>query len=637
MQRNPCSRPMSRPGRRHRKSPGQLHQKDADLYGVGPQMSALLGVVPGPGLLFGLILLAAIVGGFAARRVHVPRVIGYLLGGIVLRRILDVLFVPVEGGATALEAAARPLEAINDLALGMILFAIGRVFERSRLRAGGGRVLHIGVVEIGLVLVLVFVGTALLAVVTQSEYGAGQNLVLALLLAAAAIATAPAATLFVLREYDAKGPITDTVLGLVGLNNIVCIVLFQAAFLLLAWCGAIDAPPLLSKHLWLGLALTTVGSVLLGVIFGTMISIVHAKLPLAETSLIFFAILIVLGAGEKWLLEQVGLSFNFLLTALTIGAVFYNVAIDSQKLQEALRPVAAPVFAGFFVMAGYHLHLEELIHLGWVGGAYVLCRSLGKFMGGRIGVRRAGQTERLGQGVGTALLCQAAVVIGLAAFVQQNWHSELARQFSTIILGSVVVFELIGPLLVKRCVVQGGEVKVITLLRRAGPATEGASVSRLTLRSLLRLLGLRAERDTTDPKEMQVKHIMRRNVQFLRDSATLDEVLHFIERSTYSHFPVVHEDGQFAGVIHFSDVRDVIYDPALRELVTAVDLADQDSVAVPMDLPLEKLLDEFTRYNVGVLPVAEQLGSKRIVGIVEQRDLLRALHLSLDSASAGPR
>ncbi|MHC4094146.1 MAG: CBS domain-containing protein, partial [Planctomycetota bacterium] len=180
--------------------------------------------------------------------------------------------------------------------------------------------------------------------------------------------------------------------------------------------------------------------------------------------------------------------------------------------------------------------------------------------------------------------------------------SDLGRRFATIVLGSVVVFELVGPLLVKRCVLQGGEVKAITLLRRAGPATEGASVFRLT--------------------------IMRSNVQFIPASASLDEVLHFIERSTYSHFPVVDEQGDFAGVIHFSDIREVIYDPALSELVTAVDLADQDSAAVPRDLPLEELLEAFTNQNVGVLPVAEQPGGKRIVGIVEQRDLLRALHLS---------
>ena len=125
---------------------------------------------------------------------------------------------------------------------------------------------------------------------------------------------------------------------------------------------------------------------------------------------------------------------------------------------------------------------------------------------------------------------------------------------------------------------------------------------------------------------MQVRHVMRSTVQFLPASATLDEVLHFIERSTYNHFPVVDEEGHFVGMIHFSDIREVIYDPALCNLVTALDLADQDSVPVPMDLPLDELLKAFHEQDVGVLPVAPDARSRRVVGIVEQRDLLRALH-----------
>ena len=120
---------------------------------------------------------------------------------------------------------------------------------------------------------------------------------------------------------------------------------------------------------------------------------------------------------------------------------------------------------------------------------------------------------------------------------------------------------------------------------------------------------------------------MRTNVQFVRASATFDEVLHHIERSTYSHFPVVHENGDFVGMIHFGDVRDVFYDPGMSCLVTAVDLADPESHPVAMDMPLPDLLDLFTDHNVAVMPVVEQTDSNRVVGIVEQRDLLRALHV----------
>ncbi len=593
----------------------------------------LLGVMPGPGLLFGLMLVSAIVGGYAARLVHVPRVVGFLLGGIALRFLLYAVFDQVEGSDLheRLEVAAESLGVISDLALGLILFTIGGTFERRNLRAVGPRVLKIGAVEMGLVALFVFVGCALVAMIARSPHGYGQNLTLALLLGAAAVATAPAATLFVLQEYEAKGPITNTVLGLTGLNNIVCIVLFHSIFLILASLGAIKTTGPLAGHLWLALGLTTVGSVLLGIVAGTAISIIHAKLPIAETLLVFFAMFIILGAGEQWLWEDQGVSYNFLLTALAMGAVFANVAIDSQKLEAALRTVGTPIFAGFFVMAGYGLHITDLERMGWLGGAYVLCRYLGKTVGCRFGVRWAKGPERADGRLGPGLLCQAAVVIGLASFVERYWQSELASQFATVVLGSVVVFELTGPLLLKRCVVQAGEIKAITLLHRGAVTTEGTSIVRITLQSLWRLFGLHGHRDATERAQMRVEHIMRTNVQFIHAAATFDETLHAIERSTYSHFPVVHEDGTFAGVIHFSDVRDVIYDPTLSELIAAVDLADPDSVTVPTDMTAAELLGVFTDQNVGVLPVVEQAAGKRIVGIVEQRDLLRVLHRSQDA------
>lgn len=586
-------------------------------------------MVPGTGLLFGLMLLAAIVGGYAARLVRVPRVVGFLAGGVALRAALDAMLSTTADGDAAdrLQAAFAPLGSVKDLALGLILFTIGRVFERSALRSAGPRVLKISLAQAVLCFLFVFAACAAAALVLQPGHGVAPNLIFAGLLALAAIATAPAVTLFVLQEYDAKGPMTDSILGVTGLNNLVCIVLFHTVFLILAGSGAIHAAVELQAHAWLGLTAATVGSIALGIVCGTLISLIHARLPLGETVLIFFALFILLGAGEGWLLEHKGISFNFLLTALIIGAVFANAAMDSQKLETSIRTVGSPIFAGFFVMAGYELHLDDLARMGWLGAAFVTARIAGKLLGTSMGLRWAGVLPSTSPRLGSALLCQGAVVIGLAYFVTRHWQHELAGMFARVILGSVVVFELIGPLLVKRTVVQAGEVKAITLLRRGGSPDEGGPIAGLMLRSVLGLFGLRRRLPGAGAAGvMQVRHIMRTNVQFLRAADTLDAVLHFIERSTNHHFPVVNDDNTFAGVIHFSDVRDVIYDPIMGELVTAIDLADTGADVVPMDMPLEGLLETFHRLNVGVLPVVEQAESKRIIGIVEQRDLLIALH-----------
>lgn len=597
---------------------------DVALETTTPDPIVLLGTFGGPEWVFGLMLVAAIVGGHVARSFHIPRVVGFLLGGMILRAILHGLWTSGE----ALEAAVAPLKAIKDLALGLILFTIGGIFERSKLRSAGPRVLKISLLEITFTALFVFGGCATVALFFGSEQGVAGNLILALLLALAAIATAPAATTFVLQEYESKGPITETILSLTGLNNVVCIVLFHAVFLFLASADVIESPTGFSEHLWPALLFVTVGSVVLGIICGTAISIVHTKLPLSETLLIFFAMFLLLGAGDDWLTARHGLSYNFLLTALVIGGIFANLAIDAQKLESALRTVGAPIFAGFFVMAGYDLHLGELWHLGWMGAAYVVGRLAGKTIGVRLGVRWTHSQHSAGNRVGTAMLCQAAVVIGLASYVSQNWAGELAKQFGTVVLGSVVVFELAGPFLIKRCVVRAGEVKAITLLSRGRAIGEGRSITRLTLGSLQRLFGLGGKNRSMDSARMEVHHIMRTNIHFIRASDTFDAVLHFIERSTYSHFPVVDEHGVLVGVLHFSDVRDVMYEPSMRDLVTAVDLADPDPQTVPMDLPLESLLDVFTNLNLGVLPVTENADSRHVVGMVEQRDLLAALHLS---------
>ncbi|HNQ24135.1 MAG TPA: cation:proton antiporter, partial [Phycisphaerae bacterium] len=406
------------------------------LYHPGDAAGAVLAAAPGSGLLLGLMLLAAIVGGYAAHVLRVPRLIGFLLAGVALRAILHAEHVPAE--EEALAAAAKPLEVLRDLALGIILFALGAVFERTHLRVVWRRALHISLCEIGAVVLAVGVGCGVVAALTQPEYGWAGNLALVSCLALACIETAPAATLYVLREYQARGPNTDTILTLVGLAAVACITLFSLNFVVLAAAGVIETTQAIGQHPWLNLCLTTLGSVGLGVLFGLALSVAHTRLALTDVMLLFFALMIALGAGEKWLLTRIGASYSFLLLALTAGALFVNVALEPQKLQAALDTISAPIFAGFFVMAGYHLHVEELGLIGWLGVTYLVCRCVGKIVGCRLGRRWAGEQQHLSGQLGSALLCQAAIGIGLVAFVQRTWDHALARQFSTIILGGVV-------------------------------------------------------------------------------------------------------------------------------------------------------------------------------------------------------
>jgi Kef-type K+ transport system membrane component KefB/predicted transcriptional regulator len=592
----------------------------------------LLGTVPGTGLLFGLLLVAALIAGYLAHMFRVPRVVGYLAAGAIMRLVLDAAL-HIEPGterAAELAAAERPFAVVKDLALGLILFSIGAVFETRHLRAVGRNILTLLLGESGLGFLVVFVGTAAVGLLVDDRGQVWAALASAVLLGIAAIATAPAATLLTLREFEAKGPTTDTILSVTGANNVLCIVAFHVCFMLLAASGILGEVALSKSDIWLGIAWSTLGSVSLGLALGFLISVAHAKLRVAETIAILVAAFIVLSAGEKWLLQHVGASYNFLLTTLCVGAVFANVAIDPERLESALRTLGHPVFIGFFVLAGYGLHLGELVDLRLIGMTYVACRLAGKILGAWWGARRARRPGEITPYIGAALLCQAAVVVGLADFVSNHWlQADAARSFATTIVGSVVFFELCGPLLVKWVVVRSGEVKAVTLLHHSVPAAaEGDSVVALTWQALLRTVGLRHRRKSLPAEALQARHIMRTNIKCIRADERFDQVLHAVEQSRYNHFPVVDEHDELVGVIHFSDIRGIIYDPVLSDLVTALDLANPDTPAVPVDMSLRDLLAVFKAGDVGSLPVVESVGSRRVVGIVEQRDLLRTLHLS---------
>ncbi|MFH1420208.1 MAG: CBS domain-containing protein [Planctomycetota bacterium] len=600
------------------------------------QMLAYPGValasVPGPGLLFGLLLAAAIAGGHVARALRIPRVVGYLVAGAIFKLVLCWLLdigADGEAGADAaqeLAAAVSPLKAVKDLGLGIILFSIGGVFEARHLKAVGGKLLKISLAESGLTFLLVFAGATGVGFFVAQDAPLEIVLAFAALLGFASIATAPAATMSVLHEYDAKGPVTDMILSLTAVNNVLCIVTFHVCFLGLAASGALGSVALSPGGVWLDMAATTIGSVALGLLLGGLISIIHSKLPTAETILILVATLIVCGAGEGWLLEQQYLSYNFLLMALCTGATFANAAIDPDRIQDMLRMIARPILVGFFVIAGFQLHLADLADLRLCGIAYVVCRLAGKLLGTHLGQRWAGESTESRAHLGTALLCQAAVVIGLADFVTAYWDHDWAHRFATILLGSVVIFETSGPLLTKWVVKQAGEVKAVTLLRRVGPTLGSASAVRLTLQSLVRSLGLLAIGRPSGSGALLVRHVMRSNVKCLPTYATFDEVLHFVEQSRFNQFPIVDEKRDLVGVIHFSQIREIIYSPFLARAMTAVDFAHPTARPVHAEMTLAEAMAVFQEGDVGSLPVVAGPESRRVVGIVEQRDILRELH-----------
>jgi len=574
-------------------------------------------------LLIAVLLATAVVGIRISRITHVPRVVGYLVLGIVCRFICQWGAGSKELLDLHLGPAMPTAELIKTLALCLILFAIGSTFDGPHLKTIGRHIWKFAAAEIVVVAVAVFATIALIWVVTRSGHPAQ-----AVFLGIAAVATAPAATLHVLRQYEAKGALTDHIILLTGLNNLASIVLFYIAFLVFAEINVIHAEHMDYGLAW-GIVVATVGSAVVGFVLGLLLSLLHIILTPFETLLLFFSTMFAVSVGAK------PFGMNYLILCLFMGVAFTNFSIQPQQLRERIATFSDPIYALFFVLAGFKLQLGELGYIGAVGVAYIAMRTVGKIAGGALGVWWLGAASRVSPSIGTGMLCQAGVAIGLGKFLVEHWGQTVdgvfqpdpaAQNVNTVILASVAVFELIGPLATKRAVVRAGEIKAVSLIARRSHAVTQASTVFSRLRQSLR--PSQATRTNKQTQALTARHVMRTNIDTLADTANMADVLRFVERSRLNHFFVIDNEGHLVGTIDFKDLRNLVYNSALAQFLSAYDMANTAPVVAMADQPLRELLDVFHEHDVGSLPILENDESRRLLGVVEQRDVLRALHIS---------
>ena len=384
----------------------------------------------------GVILLFALLAGHLVKFIRVPEVTGYIAAGILVGP-------HVFGWIT--HENLRTLEVFSEVALGLILFSIGGVFEASKLRTAGRSVAIITLVESVLSAALVGGGMLL----------AGQPWPVALLLGTIAVETAAASTLMVMRECNSAGPFTDTLTGIIGVNNILCIVAFSIASAAVQFGQATEP-----VDGWYGVYATIyplvwqlVGSAALGYLVGLLLAAWSRQVIEKGETLILLIGCVLLTVGVATVLE-----LSPLVASVAVGATMVNLSAESRRLFDALGETDPPLYAIFFVIAGADLNLALLTSLGVLGGIYVAGRLAGKFAGAWIGSRVADAPPTVRGPLGIAMFSQAGLAIGLTLAIQQRFP-ELAPTVNTIVLASVVVFELIGPLSARLALARTGEIR----------------------------------------------------------------------------------------------------------------------------------------------------------------------------------
>lgn len=400
-----------------------------------------------------IALLAGLLLSRLAKLVKLPAVTAYLISGVLIGPfVLGALNIP---GIGIISEQIEGFGLISDLALGFIAFSMGNEFRLSQLKKIGKQATVIGVLQA--LITTIVVDVALIAL----HFAMPDTLSIpaAIVLASVATATAPAATLMVVKQYKAKGPVTDVLLPVVALDDAVGLVVFAISFGIARSMGTAGVSPL---AIILEPLLEIVLSLLLGFVMGLLFTLCekyfHSRSKRMAVSVTFVMLTVAL-SGLKFEIGDIHIAFSSLLACMMLGTVFCNICEVSEELMDRADRWTTPVLILFFVISGAELDLS--VFAQWtvvvVGIIYIIARSLGKYYGANISARITKSDPNIIKYLGITLLPQAGVALGMAIkAIELGPDGAIVRN---ITLFAVLIYEIVGPFLTKMALTKAGDIK----------------------------------------------------------------------------------------------------------------------------------------------------------------------------------
>ena len=389
-----------------------------------------------------------------AKRLNLPAVTAYLITGLLLGPYcLGGLNLLELGFNTPQEVSS--LDIISQVALGFIAFTIGNEFRLEQLKHMGRQAITVGILQA--VATTALVDTALVALhFINPELISISS---AITLGAIAAATAPAATLMVVRQYKADGPLTRLLLLVVAIDDAVGLVLFSASFgvAVALESGTISLMTVLVEPL-VEITLSLVLGAFAGWLLYRVEKYFHSRSKRLSISIGFVLLTVGLSMAD-FHVAGVHCGFSLLLVCMMTGTVFCNICDFSEELMNRVDGWTAPLFVLFFVLSGAELNLKILSNpvVLLIGVVYIISRSLGKYVGAYSSCAMTQCSDKIKKHLGITLLPQAGVALGMALTAQQLADGEVVR---SVVLFSVLVYELVGPTLTKRSLIAAGEIQV---------------------------------------------------------------------------------------------------------------------------------------------------------------------------------
>ncbi len=381
---------------------------------------------------------ALLIGGLVMARIlgllKFPDVTGYLIAGILIGP--SVLKIIPQSGVDSLEI-------ISQVALSFIAFSVGSEMNINSIKKIGSKILLVTIFEaLGAFLMV----TLAMMLIFKTDFA------FALTIGSIASATAPAATLMVIRQYQARGELVDVLVPVVALDDAVCIMAFGVA-------SSIATSMLSGAALNItNMLLIPLKEIFLAIIIGFISAILYIliskKLKNDEETLIF-TLAVVLGLTALTL----KLNISGLLTLMVTGIVIANMGKVSRRYQQLINQITPPIFVCFFVLSGADLSIDGLTHVGLIGIGYVIFRVIGKMGAAYISTRITGFSKEVQNNLGLTLVPQAGVAIGLSLIASNIIPDPHGAMIRTIILGATIIYELIGPMVAKIALKRAGCIK----------------------------------------------------------------------------------------------------------------------------------------------------------------------------------
>lgn len=404
-------------------------------------------------LQLGICLVAGLLMSRLAKVLHLPAVTAYLVAGLLLGPYcIGALHLGGLGFNTAEEVAS--LDLISNVALGFIAFTMGNEFRLAQLKSMGKRAVTVGILQAVITTVLVDAALVTLHFIDPELISVSS----AITLGAIAAATAPAATLMVVRQYKAEGPLTSLLLLVVAIDDAVGLMLFSASFGVATALesGVVNLVSVLVEPV-IEIVLSLAVGGLAGWLLHRLEKYFHSRSKRLSLTVAFVMLTVGLSMA-KFEVGGVHFGFSLLLVCMAMGTVFCNICDFSEELMDRLDRWTGPIMVLFFVLSGAELNLKILSNplVLLIGLVYIVSRSLGKYLGAFGSCKLTHCSKEITNHLGITLLPQAGVALGMALTAQNLADGQMVRN---VVLFSVLVYELVGPALTKMSLTAAGEIK----------------------------------------------------------------------------------------------------------------------------------------------------------------------------------